>query len=66
MVETKTTLFSSLGSLYIHSGGSGDLIGGPSGSAENLGGGELFGVEVVGDVTTTLGAGVWLGEAGNE
>ena len=48
-------LLSLLGSLYCHSGGSGDRLGGPSGRAVGLGGGELLGVEVVGEVTTTLG-----------
>ena len=46
-------LLSSLGSLYCHSGGSGDLLGGPGGRAVGPGGGELFGVEVVGEVTVT-------------
>ena len=68
-------LLSSLGSLYDHPGGIGERLGGPSGRAEGLtGGGELFGVEVVGEVTTTLGngngkvrdAGNGFGEDGND
>lgn len=44
LAETRNKLFllllSSLGSLYVHSGGKGDRIGGPSGSAEDICGGE--------------------------
>ena len=40
-------------------------MGGPSGRQEDLGG-ELLGVEVVGDVTTTLGAKGYLGEDDND
>ena len=48
-------LLSSLGSLYCHSRGRGDLIGGPGGRAVGLAGGELFGVDVVGEVTKIVG-----------
>ena len=48
-------LLSSLGSLYCHSRGRGDLIGGPGGRAVGLAGGELFGVDVVGEVTEIVG-----------
>ena len=66
-------LLSSLGSLYSHSGGIGDRLGGPSGRVVSLDGGELLGVEVVGDDTITLSdedgsitaAGMWVGKDDN-
>ena len=67
-------LLSSLGSLYCQSGGTGDLLGGPSRRVVSLEGGELLGVDVEGDVTITLSdddgnitdAGLWFGKDAND
>ena len=67
-------LLSALGSLYTQSGGSGDLLGGPSGRVTCLEVGELLGVDVEGEVTNIFnardgkitGTGMWFGKDDNE